>query len=83
MSSKYVILSTMEVYHIKSRIDGLVKYENHKKYYFDISLIIHPNKYGMKSLNNLLPNEYYELTQYLDNVEANNEPEEEEDYDFI
>jgi len=66
-------LTYEEMIHLKYRIDSLVSFVNHKKYYRDIAKIIEPNKNGIKSLAQLTPTQIVELVQYLDNVESNGE----------
>ena len=66
-------LTYEEMIHLKYRIDSLVSYVNHKKYYRDIAQIITPNRDGIKSLKQLTGTQILELTQYLDNVESNGE----------
>jgi hypothetical protein len=65
-------LSVQEQLYLKSRIDNLVIYVNHEKYYSDIAKIIRP-KNGVKSITRLTENELSDLLQYLDNVESNSQ----------
>ena len=73
-------LTYEEMINLKYRIDNIVCYVNHKKYYCDFAKIIVPIN-GIKSLSQLTENQLDELLQYLDNVEANSEKYPDDDSD--
>ena len=74
-------LTYEEMLHIKYRIDNLVCYVNHKKYYRDIAKIILPIN-GIESLGQLTQNQIDALFQYLDNVASNGEKYPDDDSDY-
>ena len=71
-------LTQAQLYEIKTRIEDIKKLDN-MKYLNDISKIINPDNKGIKLLNSLTENQYLELVQYIENVEAKYK----EDYSIV